>query len=194
MNTENYKENPETILVLSKRTVSKILRRAKLKCSLCGWNEAQCDVHHILPKKDNGSNEMKNLICVCPNCHRKLHELGDKYKTKEYLSTLSLHETFPEWRDYYNPKVSQSTLSGNYCKSCNAEIILGNTYCSTACAHEKRKKFDFDKNDVEQWKNNNLTLTAVGKKYSVSANAVKKRLKALKLFDYYKAKDIISNK
>ena len=52
-----------------KRTITKILRRANIKCSICGWNESTCDIHHIIHKKDGGSDNMDNLIVVCPNCY-----------------------------------------------------------------------------------------------------------------------------
>ena len=31
------------------------------------------DAHHIVALSDKGKDDPSNLICVCPNCHRKLH-------------------------------------------------------------------------------------------------------------------------
>lgn len=42
-----------------------------LPCEICGWNKASRDVHHIVPISDGGSNEVSNLISLCPNCHRE---------------------------------------------------------------------------------------------------------------------------
>ncbi len=42
-----------------------------LPCEICGWQRASRDVHHIVPIKDGGSNEITNLITLCPNCHRE---------------------------------------------------------------------------------------------------------------------------
>ena len=42
-------------------------------CEICGWNNATRDVHHIIPKKDNGTDDLINLISLCPNCHRLVH-------------------------------------------------------------------------------------------------------------------------
>lgn len=81
-----YKSNSaKNILELSSRTVRKILSRLKIGCSICGWNEAVCDIHHIDGRKIENCNDHKNLSYVCPNCHRLIH-LG-KIK-KEQLITL----------------------------------------------------------------------------------------------------------
>ena len=44
-------------------------------CKICGWKEASCDVHHILPVKDGGKNTLQNGIVLCPNDH-KLADIG----------------------------------------------------------------------------------------------------------------------
>lgn len=88
-----------TITDVSKRTITKILRRANVKCSICGWNESTCDIHHIIHKKDGGSDNMDNLIVVCPNCHRIIHTT-DKYNT-ELLQQHSLDKEFSNWKDFY---------------------------------------------------------------------------------------------
>lgn len=41
----------KNIFDLSKRTIAKLLKRAKTKCAICEWNESTCDIHHIIPKK-----------------------------------------------------------------------------------------------------------------------------------------------
>ena len=73
MNTKNFKENPTTIYELSSRTIQKIIARANLSCSICKWDKATGDIHHIIEVSEGGSNEMSNLIYICPNCHRELH-------------------------------------------------------------------------------------------------------------------------
>ena len=44
-------------------------------CSRCGWSEARCDVHHIVPRSKGGRNTVENGIVLCPNCHRVTHEI-----------------------------------------------------------------------------------------------------------------------
>lgn len=86
-----------SLLELSKRTVSKILRRLKIGCSRCGWNECVCDIHHINGRKIEDANGHWNLTYLCPNCHRMAHrEKIDK------SSFVTLAEQLPEnWHDYY---------------------------------------------------------------------------------------------
>ena len=43
------------------------------KCSICGWDKAKCDIHRLIPKSKGGKYEKSNVISVCPNCHRILH-------------------------------------------------------------------------------------------------------------------------
>ncbi len=32
------------------------------------------EVHHLIPLEENGTDSLKNMICVCPNCHVKFHK------------------------------------------------------------------------------------------------------------------------
>jgi hypothetical protein len=92
------KDNVKTILDYSKRTVAKIIKRAKLKCAMCNWDETSLDIHHIIERKNGGTNDMNNLIAICPNCHRKAHER--KY-TKEQLRERTLDKILLDWKDLY---------------------------------------------------------------------------------------------
>jgi DNA-directed RNA polymerase subunit RPC12/RpoP len=90
-------KNIKSILDLSKRTVSKVIKRLKLSCFICGWDKAACDIHHIIPKKQGGSNKHNNLTYVCPNCHRLAHDgkitsfvtLQDKITLQDILSVYN---------------------------------------------------------------------------------------------------------
>ena len=86
---------------ISKTTIGKIIKRAKIGCSICAWDEARCDIHHILPKKNGGTNSLDNLIVVCPNCHRKAHE--NKF-LKEELILKSIKNILPNWLEFYKIK------------------------------------------------------------------------------------------
>lgn len=97
---EHYKSNINSILDISKRTITKLLKRANKSCSICGWNESTCDIHHIIPLSKGGTNNIDNLIIVCPNCHRVIHTTN-KYNI-QYLNALSIDKTFNNWKDYYH--------------------------------------------------------------------------------------------
>lgn len=96
-NAKSYSrsEPPENIMCVSSRTMVKILKRLNKGCSNCGWNEAACDVHHILPKKQKGTDDHSNLTLICPNCHRLAH-------SKKLVDFISLREYIgEEWRKHY---------------------------------------------------------------------------------------------
>ena len=57
-----------------------------LACFACNWDKALCDVHHVVPRRNGGTNTYDNLSIICPNCHRLAH-LGLLDVTK--LPTLS---------------------------------------------------------------------------------------------------------
>lgn len=62
---------------MSSRTDSQHDRLKKklkgLPCEICGWNEAPCDLHRIVPGKLGGTYRTDNIIVLCPNCHRMRH-------------------------------------------------------------------------------------------------------------------------
>lgn len=91
----------KSILEFSKRTAVKILKRMGAKCSICGWDESTCDIHHIIPKKNGGTDDMDNLIYICPNCHRICHTTN-KYPI-EYLKSLTISILYKDWKDFYHP-------------------------------------------------------------------------------------------
>jgi len=93
-------QNPKTLFDLSTRTIAKIIKRANIKCMMCGWDKTSLDIHHIIPKKNKGTDNDDNLICLCPNCHRMAHE--DKYNYDE-LKPNSIKFLFENWKDYYHP-------------------------------------------------------------------------------------------
>jgi hypothetical protein len=82
-----YNKTLKTIYDVSSRTRAKIIARLNLKCCVCGWDEDSIDIHHILPRKDGGSDDLANLTPLCPNHHR----LADKKKLSiELLIPLSI--------------------------------------------------------------------------------------------------------
>ena len=88
-------KKPTSILEVSKRTISKIFRRLNIGCSNCGWNEEVCDLHHIISRKDGGSDDHANLTYLCPNCHR----LAGRGQINNFIN---LHDYIGDrWKEYY---------------------------------------------------------------------------------------------
>ena len=59
-----------------------VYKRVREKCVICGF-EKVVDIHHLDEDKENNSEE--NLIGLCPNHHKMLHDY--RYK-KEILNKL----------------------------------------------------------------------------------------------------------
>ncbi len=71
------------------RRIIKKLGPQEFKCYICEWNEASCDIHHIIPKSKGGSDNFSNLTVLCPNHHRladrgiliSLPSVSERYRT-----------------------------------------------------------------------------------------------------------------
>ncbi len=50
-----------------------VLVRDNFQCQLCG-TENSISPHHIVPKSQGGTDHISNLIILCFNCHRSLHD------------------------------------------------------------------------------------------------------------------------
>ena len=98
---KHSKQHISSIKDVSKRTITKILNRIGAECSLCGWNKATCDVHHIVPRSCGGTDDNFNLIIVCPNCHREIH-CGKSDYSAERLSELSIGNNEQLWESIKN--------------------------------------------------------------------------------------------
>lgn len=96
----HYNRNIKSLNDCSKRTTTKILKRSNKGCEICGWNEAVCDLHHIIPKSKGGKDLNSNFIIVCPNCHRIIHHSNNF--SEEFLLEKSVENTFKDWIKYYN--------------------------------------------------------------------------------------------
>lgn len=91
----------KSLLDVSSRTTSKIITRMlddkKICCSICGWDKARGDIHHINGRKILDADNHKNLCYLCPNCHRLAHK--GKLK-KEELISLEV-QIGNSWIDYF---------------------------------------------------------------------------------------------
>lgn len=56
-----------------------VILRDHNKCMLCNKTEGSKEVHHIKPRRSNGSNTLKNLITLCPKCHEKITGIEEQY-------------------------------------------------------------------------------------------------------------------
>ncbi|MFA1821494.1 RNA-guided endonuclease IscB [Virgibacillus oceani] len=76
-----------------------VIFRDEHQCKKCGKENGRLEVHHIIPKRLNGSNSLHNLITLCPDCHSKItgNELNysqqffDLIKGKKLNFTFAMH-------------------------------------------------------------------------------------------------------
>lgn len=52
---------------------SAILHRDNYSCQCCGKRNCRLEVHHIKFKSQGGTDDEKNLITLCEECHKKIH-------------------------------------------------------------------------------------------------------------------------
>lgn len=93
---ELYVEEKRKELTSSK--VKKIIRGHPY-CEVCfNCCVPILQIHHILPLSLYGDNDEDNILCLCPNCHKKLHALYnsvlDKTSRKEFDYVLQTIEAF----------------------------------------------------------------------------------------------------
>ena len=57
----------------------KVLKRAKMRCELCGISatEKALEVDHIIPRNRNGSNDISNLQSLCYSCNSMKRDRDD---------------------------------------------------------------------------------------------------------------------
>lgn len=56
-----------------------VILRDKCRCKECGKTNTILEVHHIKPRRLNGSNTTDNLITLCSKCHQKTEGVEEQY-------------------------------------------------------------------------------------------------------------------
>ncbi len=91
----NKIETTQTSYVRNEYITEYAKRRANGVCQLCREEAPFIDkkgrpyleVHHITTLSEGGEDSIENTVALCPNCHRKMHSLGDAGDI-EYLNTI----------------------------------------------------------------------------------------------------------
>ena len=98
-------ENRARVSKVESRRIINFIRSLKSPCIVCGESEPVCiDFHHLDPKtkefnitlnrtraKSKILAEIKKCVCLCSNCHRKLH--SGLLSIDEYLNRKDLEST-----------------------------------------------------------------------------------------------------
>lgn len=76
-------------------TKAYVLTRDHYTCQACLGKSKECrlEVHHIIPRSQNGSDEESNLITLCKTCHDALHAGAITLKRRGKKKGSLLHAT-----------------------------------------------------------------------------------------------------
>lgn len=65
-----------------------VILRDGCKCMECGKSNCRLEVHHIKPRRNNGSNIMSNMITLCSKCHDKTEGKEEQFMNR-YFSMIN---------------------------------------------------------------------------------------------------------
>lgn len=153
-------------------------------CQICGIKEACClDFHHLRDKEATIGQmvasryglkkiltEIAKCCLVCANCHRKIHYGVIDSPTINLWSIVG-----PEIQRLTN-RMSVRPLKTLNCKHCKIEFKdrEQKTYCSNECRGADCRKVIRPPKEILEQDISQMSWKAVGKKYGVTDNAVRK--------------------
>lgn len=84
----------------SEETKKQIRKMAMFKCCFC--QSLDIEIHHIIPKQENGTNDIDNAAPLCPNCHERYG--SDPTKRKRVIEARDnwyevVEKTYPDNRE-----------------------------------------------------------------------------------------------
>ena len=155
------------------------------ECTVCGYNKniAAFDFHHLDPsEKEYNWNtlkcrpwneviaELKKCTLLCKNCHSEIHH---PEMTLDYTSGEKANASL-------NFDRIETIKSTGVCPECKTKTY-GTKFCSTTCAKKSRRKVVRPSKEVLLEEINSMSWLAIGRKYGVSDNAVRKWAKSYKI-------------
>jgi Zn finger protein HypA/HybF involved in hydrogenase expression len=149
---------------LRKRLIAEGLKEHRCEC--CKLNEwlgepIPLELDHI--DGDHYNNMLENLKVLCPNCHAKTPTYRGKNKRNRNSETIRTKTERIRTKKVYN------------CLSCSVELS-GNhkTGLCSSCYSKSQRKVERPSKEQLLQEVNQSSYVAVGKKYGVSDNAIRK--------------------
>jgi len=141
------------------------------ECKLDLWLESPIplELHHIDGNRTN--NELENLQLVCPNCHA----FTDNYRGKNIFVPEKIKKNTYHKRN--KEKINKT------CKDCTKQISPKATRCKSCTATLKQSTRSKRPSQEQLLEDRRIlkSFSAIGRKYSVSDNAVRKWFKTYNL-------------
>lgn len=174
--------------VLSDRVRKYMLDKVGHKCELCGWgeinpytNKIPLEIHH--KDGDYKNNAEDNLQVLCPNCHTltKTYGTGNigngrynrRLRVQKQRATIRGEEFIPK-------ELVVKEANVHRCQDCGKVISRGATYC-VDCHNKHQAKNVPSKEELLEDLKNFTSFMALGRKYGVSDNGVRKWCKKYNL-------------
>jgi hypothetical protein len=157
------------------------------KCCICGYakNLAAMDFHHVDPSTKEFVwqklsrkpwnvviDELKKCCLLCKNCHAEFHHPD---LTFDCAANDCANRSLDEDRLQSSLKSSlrSSLRSTGFCPCCE-EVVYATKYCSNKCANYMQRKVTRPTKEQLAEEMNVTNMSAIGRKYGVSDNAVRK--------------------
>jgi 5-methylcytosine-specific restriction endonuclease McrA len=165
----DYSSKPtETILIEDSKTARNVVRNRILKeklieyaCSLCGYigkednNDVTLHLDHV--NGINNDHRLENLRFLCPACHSQTETFTGR-NIKDFL-----------YKEEYITR----------CLQCNKQINSNSKQCNS-CAGISKQKLKISKEELEELINTDkMSFVAIGKKFGVTDNTIRKRCETL---------------
>lgn len=167
-------------------------------CENCGISEwdgkpLRLQVHHI--NGDHYDNRIENLQLLCPNCHTQTDTYArhNTIKSKGFKITDRVDEILNGSESSFKPKdvetikrqiAIKTPKEKKFCLVCGKEIKGdGEKYCSHECFDKASRKYEVTEEQLIEDFKELKSFSAVGRKYGVSDNAIKKRSKKLGVYE-----------
>lgn len=181
-------KNSEKVINWRARTKQRMVDAFGGECGICKYNKfiGTLEFHHLnSDDKERGLagmivnpsawnkivTELRKCVCLCANCHREVH--GNIISIPQDIKKFD--ENFVDYKKVYEKEMDE-------CPICKTLKLSKQKTCSYKCAAKIARKFDWGKYDLyDLYFNQKLSMVKIGKLIGCSDNAVKKRMKKLKM-------------
>lgn len=154
------------------------------KCTICGYDKttAALDYHHIDKKTKNKElsiamknghawssivEEARKCTIVCCRCHREIHE-----------GIAVLPENYAKFNEEYSDLIKLKEKEYDACPICLKQKWKGQKFCSKECSSSSQQRFEITREEMLELLKTE-TVVAIGKKFGVTSQAIKKRCERL---------------